>query len=60
MGKCLSVSIEKVSEKIDQIEQDLNSKYKPVSQSSEAPLPAVPITIDEDNELDTIFADSEI
>lgn len=60
MGKCLSVSIDKFSDKIDQIEQELNSRYKPVSQSSEAPLPAVPIKIDDEEDLDTIFADSEI
>ena len=61
MGKCLSVSIDKVSDKVGQIEQDLNSRYKPVAQSSEAPLPVVAITFDEeDKDLDTIFADSEI
>ena len=60
MGKCLSVSIDKASEKLSQIEQRYNSRYKPVAQNSEAPLPAVPIQIVEDNDLDTIFADSEI
>ncbi len=60
MGKCLSISIGTVSDKIGHIEQELNAKYKPVAQTPGEPLPAVPIKIDDEEDLDIIFADSEI
>ena len=61
MGKCMSISMHKISDKIGQVEQELNSRYKPVAKAPEAPLPAVAITFDdEDEDLDTIFAESEI
>ena len=58
----MSFTIDKVSDKMGQLEQELKSNYHTVSKTSaESPLPAVPIKIVEDEEdLDTIFADSEI
>lgn len=59
MGQCLSGSIEKVYEIKNIFKPD--TVYTPVAYDTEASLPAVPIKIhDEDEDFNTIFADSEI